>query len=216
MMKSFFSRGDKNMNEEQMKPDNTTEEECTESAKSENESAESPEEQSDAQASDKPVDEQVELPKIEERESESERYMRLAAEFDNYKKRTAREFGDLIKTANARLLRSLVEIADNFERAIQADDNGGNGESYKKGVELIYSQLMDLMKKENVTPIEAVGQPFDPNVHEALMQQPSAEYDEGIIVNEIQRGYKLEDKVLRHARVVVSSGQPQSEENNHE
>jgi len=150
--------------------------------------------------------------KLKEKE---DRFLRLAAEFDNYKKRTAREFGELVKTANARLLRSLVEITDNFERAVQTDDNGEAGESYKKGVELIYNQMVDLLKKENVTPIEAVGQPFDPNVHEAMMQQPSEEYDEGVIIAEIQKGYRLQDKVLRHARVIVSSGQPQ-EENNHE
>lgn len=216
MRKSFFNRGDKKMNEEQMNPDNTTEEECTGPVAEETEAAEAPEdEQTEEQSSEQVTDESIEPPK-EERESESERYVRLAAEFDNYKKRTAREFGDLVKTANSRLLRSLVEIADNFERAIQVDDNGGNGESYKKGVELIYNQLMELMKKENVAPIESVGQPFDPNVHEAMMQQPSEEHDEGIVVQEIQRGYKLDDKVLRHARVIVSSGKPQSEENSNE
>jgi molecular chaperone GrpE len=148
-------------------------------------------------------------------ETESERYIRLAAEFDNYKKRTAREFGDLIKTANARLLRNLVEIADNFERALTSGGEDDNSESYRKGVELIYGQLEELLKRENVTPIESVGQPFDPNLHEAMMQQPSDEFEEGIVVQEIQKGYQLSDKVLRHARVIVSAGAAREDDEEH-
>ncbi len=145
-------------------------------------------------------------------ESESERYIRLAAEFDNYKKRTAREFGDLVKSANTRLLRSLVEIADNFERAIEADENDKDSESYKKGVELIYGQLSELLKKEHVTAVASVGKDFDPNLHEAMMQQESEEYDEGVVMMEVQKGYQIDDKVLRHARVIVSSGKKQEED----
>jgi len=139
-------------------------------------------------------------------ENESERYMRLAAEFENYKRRTAREFNDVISGANARLLRQLIDILDNFERALSDDNNESDTEAYRKGVELIYQQLKDLMQRENVTPIEAVGQAFDPNLHEAMMQQSSEEYSEGIISQEFQKGYKLGQKILRHSRVIVSSG----------
>ena len=143
-------------------------------------------------------------------EAESERYLRLAAEFDNYKKRTAREFGEVFKRANERLLRSLIEIIDNFERALshESDDNGG--EAYRKGIELIYNQLGELLSKEQVTAIESIGQPFDPHYHEAIMQAESEEYGEGIVCQEIQKGYKIDDKVLRHARVSVSKGAPES------
>jgi len=143
-------------------------------------------------------------------ESESERYIRLAAEFDNYKKRTAREFADVIRRANTRLLRDLVEIVDNFERALEQPISENNGEAYRQGVELIYNQLSELLRKEQVQPIEAVGKPFDPNYHEAMMQAESDEYDEGIVCQEVQKGYKIDDKVLRHARVVVSKGRPET------
>lgn len=150
----------------------------------------------------------------EEAEAESERYLRLAAEFDNYKKRTAREFGEVIRTANLRLLLSLVELADNFERALGHEVDNDDAEAYRKGVELIYNQLADLLVKERVTAIESVGQQFDPNYHEAMMQSESDEYDEGIVCREIQKGYKIDNKVLRHARVVVSNGKPEAVDEN--
>ncbi len=146
----------------------------------------------------------------DEVEVESDRFLRLAAEFDNYKKRTAREFGEVVRRANERLLRSLVEIVDNFERARSHDGDENGGDAYRKGVDLIYNQLADILKKEQVTVIEAIGQPFDPNYHEAMMQSESDEYDEGIVCLEIQKGYKIDDKVLRHARVGVSKGAPES------
>ena len=144
----------------------------------------------------------------------SDRYLRLVAEFDNYRKRTAREFGDVIRSANIRLLRELIEITDNFERAMSHESDVNGGEAYRKGVELIYNQLAELLKKEGVTAIESKGQPFDPNYHEALMQAESDEYDEGMVSQEILKGYKLDDKVLRHARVVVSRGRSESNEEN--
>jgi len=142
---------------------------------------------------------------------ESERFLRLAAEFDNYRKRTGREFSELIRGANSRLLRDLIDIVDNFERALQSNDSGGNAEAYRKGVGLIYNQLQDFLKREQVAPIETVGQPFNPDLHDALLQQESSEYDEGIIIQEVQKGYYLHDRVLRHARVIVSAGPGKTE-----
>jgi len=139
-------------------------------------------------------------------ESESDRFLRLAAEFDNYKKRTTREFGEIVKTANSRLLKSLVEILDNFERALEEAARQGDVEAYRRGVELIYGQLRELLSKERVTPIEAVGKPFDPTYHEAMMKQNSDEYPEGVVSMELQKGYMVDGRVLRHTRVVVSSG----------
>lgn len=148
---------------------------------------------------------------VQEAEIESERFLRLAAEFDNYKKRTAREFEDIIKRANVRLLRELVDIVDNFERALSVEAEDQTHQAYRQGVELIYNQLSGLLSKEGVTPIEAVGQPFDPHYHEAVMQTESDEYDEGIVAQEIQKGYRIGDKVLRHSRVIVSCGRSKSE-----
>jgi molecular chaperone GrpE len=144
--------------------------------------------------------------------AESERYLRLAAEFDNYKKRTVREFEDILKRANARLLRDLIAIVDNFERALTVDPDQNDNAAYRKGVDLIYNQLLDLLKKESVTALETVGKPFDPNLHEALMQMESDEHDDGIICREILKGYSIDGKVLRHARVAVSRGRQVSDE----
>ncbi len=144
-------------------------------------------------------------------EVESERFLRLAAEFDNYKKRTAREFDDIIKRANVRLLRELVDIVDNFERAMSAESEDHSHKAYRQGVELIYNQLSALLTKEGVTPIDAVGKPFNPHYHEAVMQTASDEYDEGTVTQEIQKGYRIGDKVLRHSRVIVSSGSSKSD-----
>lgn len=144
----------------------------------------------------------------EEVQEESERFLRLAAEFDNYKKRTAREFGDIIRRANERILRELVDILDSFERALAVESDDHNSTAYRQGVELIYNQLTGLLSKEGVTSIDSVGTPFDPIYHEAVMQVESDEYGEGIVAQEVQKGYKINDKVLRHARVVVSKGRP--------
>lgn len=139
-------------------------------------------------------------------ETESERFLRLAADFDNYRKRTAREFSEIIRTANARLLKSLVAIADDFERALTSDAGRADLDAYRKGVELIYGQIQELLNRERVKPIDAVGKPFDPQYHDALMQQASEEYEAGIVSGVIQKGYLLDEQVLRHARVIVSSG----------
>jgi molecular chaperone GrpE len=150
----------------------------------------------------------------EPRQVDWEQYLRLAAEFDNYKKRTTREFAELVKTANIRLLRALVEVVDSFERALENAGGGNDAGAYRKGVEMIYGQLRELLARERVSEIEAVGKPFDPIFHEAMLQQESAEYEAGMICGVIQKGYMLEDRVLRHARVIVSKGAPPEENEN--
>lgn len=139
-------------------------------------------------------------------ETESDRYLRLAADFDNFRKRTAREFDEITRSANARLLQSLVAVVDDFERALVDEAARGEVEAYRRGVELIYGKLQDLLQRERVTVMEVIGRPFDPARHEALMQQASDEYPEGTVSGIVQKGYLLGDKVLRHARVIVSSG----------
>ena len=149
---------------------------------------------------------EVEEKEEEPVETESERYLRLAAEFDNYKKRTSREFGDIIRMANHRLLKSVIEILDNFERALDGTASSADGDAFREGIELTYNQFIELLNKENVSTIESIGQSFDPHYHEAMMQQESDDHDEGIICAELQKGYKIGNRVLRHSRVVVSSG----------
>ena len=152
----------------------------------------------------------------EPEETESDRYLRLAADFDNYRKRTSREFDEVIRTANARLLKSLVAVVDDFERALFGETARGEGDAYRKGVELIYGKLKELLNRERVEVMDVLGQPFNPAYHEAMMQQPSDEYAEGIICGIVQKGYLLDDKVLRHARVVVSSGPGASDDEKNE
>jgi molecular chaperone GrpE len=133
-----------------------------------------------------------------------DKLLRTAAEFENRKKRLERQADDAIRTANDRLVGQLLDVVDNFERALHHGDE--NKESFKQGIELIFSQLNDLLNRYDVRPIDSVGQPFDPSVHEAIMQVDSHEYDEGIVALEISKGYRAGDRVLRYAKVGVSKG----------
>jgi molecular chaperone GrpE len=138
-----------------------------------------------------------------ERDSLQDRLLRTAAEFDNYRKRMDRERRDLADFVNAEVLGELLPIVDNFERALQAPATG-EAESFKKGVELIHKQLSDLLKKRGVTPIVALGTDFDPNVHQAVIHEESADHREGEVMQELQRGYKIGDRLLRPAMVKVA------------
>ena len=149
-------------------------------------------------------------------ETESDRFLRLAADFDNHKKRTAREFDEVVRSANARLLKELVGIVDNFERALEDKAAVGDADAYRRGVELIHNQLCELLARERVTLIETVGKRFDPHCHEAMLQIESEQYDEGIICGELQKGYKIDDRVIRHARVIVSGGAKKKENDKNE
>lgn len=137
-----------------------------------------------------------------ERDELQERLMRLAAEFDNFRKRTAREWQDHQKRANSDVLREMIELVDNFERALEApaEDTAG----LRRGVELIHQQLLSSLKKFGVEDISAEGMEFDPQQHEALMMVDSDEVDSQHVVQVIQKGYALNGEVLRPARVTVS------------
>lgn len=131
-----------------------------------------------------------------------ERLMRLAAEFENYKKRAARESEQMKEASSADSMLKLLPIVDEFEIAMSHMDNAGEKE-FKHGVELIYSKLLDMLKREGVERMDCMGASFDPYKHEALRQGTG---EEGKVVEEIVRGYTLRGKILRHAKVVVGSG----------
>jgi molecular chaperone GrpE len=151
--------------------------------------------------------EEAEAERLQARIDELEdQLLRIAADFENYRKRTARQYEQQVKQANERLLSDLLEIVDNFERALSTENGENAPESFRKGVEMIFIQLTTLLTKYEVTPIDAVGQPFDPNLHEAVMQVDSDEYSEGMVALEVSKGYMLGDKVLRHSKVGVSRG----------
>jgi len=139
-----------------------------------------------------------------ERDALRDALLRARAEFDNARKRTAKEMESLRQTASERLMRDLLPVLDNLERALQHKDDQSDGVS--AGVEMTAKQLQDVLASHGLEAIEAVGQPFDPETHEALAQQPSAEHPADTVALEYERGYRLGKTVLRHAKVVVSSG----------
>ncbi len=132
------------------------------------------------------------------------RYLRAQADFDNFRRRTVKEKEELTQYASLKLITQLLPVMDNFERALQNGGESAETESFAKGVDMIYRQLSQVLEAEGLKPMEAVGQPFDPEMHQAIMQVESDEYEEGIVVEAIQTGYWLKDKVIRPAMVKVS------------
>jgi len=143
----------------------------------------------------------------QEAELEHERLLRLSAEFENYKKRMNRQMDEFRKYANEALLKDLLSVVDNLERAIQTSGEKTDKASDAcviEGVEMTLNEILKLLNKCHVTPIEALGKPFDPAFHEAVMQEESEEYDENTVISEFQKGYLIHGRLLRAAMVVVS------------
>jgi len=132
--------------------------------------------------------------------------LRSQADFENYKKRCAREKEEAIKYANNSLLQRLVAIIDNFELGLAAAKEQGQQSPIYSGMVLVQKQLNDLLAENGLQPIEAEGKPFDPNLHEAIAHEPSDEVPEGTVLRQVSRGYRIKDRLLRPAKVVVSSG----------
>ncbi len=137
--------------------------------------------------------------------------LRLAAEFDNYRKRSAREFGDLVRNAERDLIGDLTEVFDDFVRALESDHKAESADQIVQGVSQIRSKFWSVLERRGLERSSTVGTPFNPEEHDALMRMPSDEYDEGIVMQEISPGYKLGGKILRHAKVVVSQGKQEAE-----
>lgn len=134
------------------------------------------------------------------------RYVRLQADFANFKKRTATEKQQISEVVKMDVLQNILPVIDNFERALQVPQDSLSDElkSFVDGYTMIYKQLMTVLEKEGVTKIDAVGKPFDPNYHQAVMRVPSDEYDNDVVVEVLQEGYLLGDKTLRPAMVKVA------------
>jgi len=130
---------------------------------------------------------------------------RLQADFDNYRKRTQKEKLELIKYASERLVGELLPVLDNFDRAVSAAKVNLDFTSFSQGVEMILRQMQTALSKEGLKAMETVGQPFDPNVHEAVLRVESEEYPENTVVEEVQKGYYLKEKILRPCMVKVSN-----------
>ncbi len=132
--------------------------------------------------------------------------LRSQADFENYKKRAAREKEDAIKYANSSLLERLIAIIDNFELGLSAARGEGEKSPIFAGMNMVLKQLTDFLAENGLQPIDAEGQPFDPNLHEAIAHESSKSVPEGKVIRQTRRGYKLRDRLLRPSSVVVSSG----------
>jgi molecular chaperone GrpE len=147
-------------------------------------------------------EELVEEPVEETPPAPDDSYLRLAADFDNYRKRTAREHAELSQRANERLLNELLPVLDDLERALEAAAEHEEAK-LEEGVRLVHRSLLGLVERHGLTEIDTEGA-FDPHVHEALLAQPGEGADEGSVLQVLQKGYRLGDKVIRPARVIVA------------
>lgn len=147
------------------------------------------------------LQEKIQL-KDEEIAKQKDTFLREKAELENFKKRLTKEKDDFVQFANERLLKELIQIEDNLERALEVPN--ATLESLKEGVEMIQKQFSTFLKNQKADPIEALGKPFDPNLHEVLNQQESEEHEENTVIQEYSKGYTLNGRILRSAKVVIA------------
>lgn len=146
------------------------------------------------------------LESVEQEAKEAhDRFLRVSAEFENYKKRSAREMDEFRKFANESLIREMLTVVDNLERALNSSNNDNQANSHiAEGVGMTLKEILKVFEKFNVKPIEALGKPFDPNFHQAAMREETNERPENTVLNELEKGYMIHDRLLRPAMVVVS------------
>jgi molecular chaperone GrpE len=151
------------------------------------------------------ADLQAELDRARRLFAESQdKLVRVQADFDNFRRRTRQEKEEFAKYASLKVIEQLLPVVDNFERALASSKDGGDFESLRKGLEMTFRQLEQALSSEGLQAMEAVGQPFNPEFHQAVMKVETSEFEEGIVVEELQKGYLLKDKVIRPAMVKVS------------
>lgn len=157
--------------------------------------------------------------KLEASEKEArehyDRLLRVSAEFENYKKRSSREMQDLAKFATEKLLKELLIVVDNLERAVaSAEHDADQPDPVLQGVHLTLNEMLKLLERYHVKPIDSLGEPFDPTFHQAMMQEEVADQPANIVVREMQKGYMLHDRLLRPALVAVSKSKEQQNDDN--
>ncbi|MBR0393497.1 MAG: nucleotide exchange factor GrpE [Alistipes sp.] len=145
-------------------------------------------------AEDKPVEEQIDW---------KDKYIRLQAEFDNFRKRTLREKMDLVQTGGSDVLKAILPVLDDMQRAIAASDKSDDIAALREGERLVEKKFIDTLRQKNVTEIEALGEEFNEELHEAVARFAAGDDKKGKVIDVVQRGYKLGDKILRFAKVVV-------------
>ena len=190
-------------NDEKIKIDVT---ENDETAPEESEDVNTQDEIQDETADASNEDASSALEKAQEEAKQSfDKYLRISAEFENYKKRMARETDEFKKYANESLISALLPVIDNLERAIvSAKDDSGNTKSLIEGIELTLNEILKIFSKYQVEPIESMGKPFDPNFHQAMLQEETDKHPDNTIIQELQKGYTIHNRLLRPAMVVVS------------
>jgi molecular chaperone GrpE len=151
------------------------------------------------------VAEQVVTPEVEAEEPLKNQMLRLQADFDNFRKRTQRERSELFLFANEAICLEMLPVIDHFEMGFKSAEDHKTDCSVTEGFRMVYNQLLDVLKKFNVTAIDAVGEPFNPHRHEAILHMPSDKPAETVL-EQVRRGYMLGDKLLRAAQVIISSG----------
>ncbi len=151
-------------------------------------------------------DPETKLQAAEQKSQENyDRLLRLSAEFDNYKKRTSREMRDMVKFANEKFVLELLTVVDNLERAIEsAPGNDGEDDPLLQGINLTLNEVLKILERNHVQPVKALGEPFDPNFHQAMMQEACADQPANTVIREMQKGYTLHERLVRPAMVVVS------------
>lgn len=160
---------------------------------------------------EKDLAEEDQEPEKEEERSDSkekeyyERLLYVTAEFDNFKKRVKKEKAEYVKFATERLIKEIIPVLDNFERALEKAKESEGNRSVVEGVELIFNQLKSVLKKEGIKSIDSVGKSFDPLIHEAISQVPTSDHEPNTVISEEIRAYFLNNKLIRPARVVVSA-----------
>ena len=193
--------------EDEIREDQTAEQTEAEEAAAEEAEAETAEAEAEADAEEGSGTEaekeaETEAPAAEEKQDPFEsKYIRLMAEFQNYKKRTEKEKTDLYSYANEKIMTELLEVLDNFERALEQEA----GDGFKEGMELIFTQLTNVLTKAGLAEITALGEDFDPNVHNAVMAEETEEYESGKVSGVMQKGYTLNGKVIRPSMVKVAN-----------
>ena len=164
---------------------------------------ETAEETSEEQAEEKPSEKADETEKLRKELGElNDKYLRVVAEYQNFRRRTEKEKQDIYAFGNEKIVSDMLNVIDNFERALVTETAD---EGFKEGMRLIFKQFQDLLAKNGVKEIEALGQEFDPNFHNAVMTEDSTEYDSGCVTQVLQKGYTLNDRVVRPSMVKVAN-----------
>lgn len=157
---------------------------------------------------DEPVDAEELRAELDKSRAEATEYLdslqRFKAEFENFRKRMLREQSEFLKLASQGVIGEVLPVIDNFERALDHEGHGDQFDDYQDGMKLVHDQLLEALAKEGLTPVEPIGQLFDPNLHAAVMQEESDEFPEGTVLRVLEKGYILHDHIIRHAKVSVA------------